>query len=196
MEKQNDQIKVLLYATLGVGILVIFVATFASFFFFFGINTGTSGVDLGKEENVFEAQPPTPETQTPIELEVSKPKETSTSIEAMKVSGMNVFMDRNHAIGGEFKIESTFGAMEGYIFTIKSITGNNLLKLEYDKVLLGSPCSPGFGKGILEIPVTRGIKSCLKSTTCDAGETICFEVEIVNDGVKIKHVIETYDGEA
>lgn len=136
---------------------------------------------------------PVPEAQCYQKRCVPKGEVPTTSGKVTKVVGVTAFVGKNNGIGEEFSIESNF-APEEYVLKIKNFNyETGLLELEYDKRYLGSACSSENGTGELQLPY--GKELCLISTTCDAGENVCFENEKVKDGIKIKHTVEEYDGE-
>lgn len=188
MKKQNNQTKILLYTAIGLGFLIMFVLLFISFVYSFGFKVGRNSypTEITVPEN-------TPATSA--KKESSETKEVPTPVTPAKIASMSVFTDKKTAVGQEINIKSTSTfPPEGYSFEIKKIDDNNMIFLEYDKAFLGSPCSDENGKGLLEIP--RDIETCLISTTCDAGDTVCFKNLAVDDGIELQHSVERYDGEA
>ncbi|MBT3356166.1 hypothetical protein HOB25_03365 [bacterium] len=185
---KNEDSKTVIYIALGVG------AAIALCIFSFGIK-----MLLGVSSNPIQSPPIEIVQPKPLEQTKQTPVEIPEAIEivpASKIKSEALFqMSKKEAAGEKLSVESTFSTMEAYSFKIKEVTDAGLLKLEYDKALLGSPCSAGSGKGILEIPLAD-IPVCLKSTTCDAGETVCFKATEVSGGIKIQHTITKYDGEA
>lgn len=119
-------------------------------------------------------------------------KEEVASSETTKTTGVVAFVGAGNGIGENFTIESNFLSAE-HTFKIYLRDREGSLVLEYDKQMLGEACSANSGIGKIKVPFDE--KVCLVSTTCDAGEFVCFENIEIKNGLKLQYSVELYDGE-
>lgn len=91
--------------------------------------------------------------------------------------------------GQTFFIKSTFNP-EPYELVLDKIKEDGSIEFSYSENYLGEPCSNSSKTSSFNV---TSDEKCLSSTTCDAGEKICFNVNIKNKNIILEYKISKWD---
>ncbi len=129
-------------------------------------------------------------TNNPTALDNSAQDNIIPPADDTMVETDSIIIDGNKIKPGQtFFINSTF-APEPYKLIFDEINSDNSIEISYSEIYLGSPCSSS--KNISSLIVSSNEK-CLSSTTCDAGEKVCFKINKKNKNIILEYTISKYD---
>jgi len=154
--------------------------------FIFFILLGTVGLLTGCNQKTT----PISDNNMPTKSDIPKVERATTDNGKDALETNFIIIDGKQIKTGQtFFIKSTF-APEPYELVLNKINEDGSIEFSYSEIYLGEPCSNS--NNISSLSVASDEK-CLSSTTCDAGEKICFNINKKNKNIILEYKISVYD---